>query len=398
MSLPHNDENQTINLSALEPTFNIDPSELVEAVEYEDSREADEEEDDFSSLSEELEREFDEALRRRFHASLDVEFVEIAGAVFLPSDILATMDEIAYIEALQRFQEEEEQRFRVSIIEEYPTPIAYHFYHATNQRALPDSRFQSLRDTWESLLSLLFAIVLGEYRRQHLPLPIGKGQDEASVDKRFHALVSSNVSQKLDVVSKLVRLAVENNYDCSFRRFLSQDIIERMRNLHKVRNGYSHTARQSTNQVQDLLAHVAEVIDILRQLDSLTELSILRYIRGTERLTKHIAQIYKGRYLDTRDVELVLDAHQLQNVADIMRQETIIIRDGSLYYEASPWIHFILADEGHSTRLCIYKECEPEAHIYEVIGQSRNISHRDLGYHDIDTHVRDIKRLLKAGG
>ncbi len=110
---------------------------------------------------------------QRFNESLDeVGTVQIAGTEFLPSRILYEMEPIGYVEAYQEFQDTEFERLKDTVYNQYPSCIAYNFRLSEKGEGASDPvrKLLHLKDTWESIAFVLYAIVWGEIRHKGIDL------------------------------------------------------------------------------------------------------------------------------------------------------------------------------------------------------------------------------------
>ncbi|MCZ7672902.1 MAG: hypothetical protein M5U34_40175 [Chloroflexi bacterium] len=356
-----------------------------------------------NSLEKQLQVQFAQELKRRFDDYLDSSayidddgFVNIDGNLFLPSDVLLT-DEGAYQSALLDFQEREQEEFREVIIDNYPTPIAYHFYVACSEEYTLKERFQSLKDTWEALIFLLFGIIAGEYRRQSLPIRVTRNALDTK-EKRLKHFCDWKLDTKLTIIEKMIELAENQGYQLAATELFPSNLIQRIRKLNDIRNEYSHTTRKSSLQEESLLSQsLVEVTDILRLADGLQNIRLLRYLQGTRKASEHLFEKFVGRTLDTDRERLILSGEQIAQGQNFLTSDYILIMNGDLQYTIAPWLHFVPADEGHSTRLCFYKNQRETVHYYEVLGQSLTVTVTELNYSTFDNDMTAFDALLEAG-
>lgn len=96
-------------------------------------------------------------------------YVEIEEYEFPSSEVLYMMSKEKYAEALARYNAD--PKVSLSRIEEgFPTPIAYYFFQANNNYQNDHHRLDLLKSCWESIIFLLFGLVVGEARHRKLDL------------------------------------------------------------------------------------------------------------------------------------------------------------------------------------------------------------------------------------
>ena len=117
--------------------------------------------------------QYDEIKCLRFNESLDEqgEF-SIAGVSFLPSRILFEMDIVAYEEAFNEYKEQEFEALKDTVYNQYSSCIAYNFRLSEKGEGASDPvrKLLHLKDTWESIVFVLYAIVWGEIRHKSIDL------------------------------------------------------------------------------------------------------------------------------------------------------------------------------------------------------------------------------------
>lgn len=347
------------------------------------------EEQKLTNLQIEFNNQSDIDLKRRFDDSLDSDgAINIAGGDFLPSVILSSLDENLYRQALLEFQQQDTIDLIDRVIQEYPTPIAYHFYIATKEDYPVERRFTALKDTWEALIYLLFSLILGEFTARKLFLQI-------SNKPTWKYLCEWRLATKLDIIQKLYDLAQANNYILACQKILSPDLVSRIRVLNRVRNEFAHSATWSTSQTEERLGqHLNDVIVILRLAQELQNVKIVRFGEGTDRYKRIRFNIFAGRYLD-HDTKIEDITEYTIHDDSILHKDNILVMHDSQIYSICPWYHFIMIDEGHGIRLCYFKEQDDSSLEFEVLGQARKQSFPKTNF---ISQIDVIENLLKLNG
>lgn len=365
--------------------------ESVDLATSEETRESVDEEARIAQLTEQLEERFGAELRQRFDEYLDVNGgYEIAGAEFFPSQILVHLDSDLYAQALADFQKQEIEEAIEEVVQYYPTPIAYHFYRASNKDNNVTERFSALKDTWEAMIYLLFAIVMGEFRAHQHPLKISKKPTRQYLcDWKLHA--------KLTILQQLYDFAQRKSLNLLCMQIVSPDLLQRMEMLNRARNEYAHTASWSKDQTQQQLEkYLEEVVAILKMAYEFSDLTLLRYVEGTEVHTRPRFDEFVGRYLDHDRKVHDISKWKIHNHIALNDNNIIVVHHNEMY-TISPWYHFIPADEGHSIRLCYFKQQDNTSKKmeYEIIGQARKTDFPETNF---QPDLTEIDKLLVAGG
>lgn len=110
---------------------------------------------------------------QRFNDLLDVEgSVDIAGIAFQRSRILYELASNTYYDAFNEFKEQEFQDLQQAVFDTYPACIAYNYRLSERGEGANDPvrKLLHLKDTWESIVYILFALVMGEVRFRNIEL------------------------------------------------------------------------------------------------------------------------------------------------------------------------------------------------------------------------------------
>ena len=165
---------------------------------------------------------------------------------------------------------EKRDEFKSTIWNEFPMPIAYSFYRAEHGYENYNQRLDFLKDTWESLVAFIFAMVIGEYRCLGLSM-------EGTNIKMSHVL-SDSLSAKLLVAEQLLQKSKDDKYKLESSKIIPLDVIGNIRTLNQVRNGFSHQAAKSETQAASIFSdHFDEVFDILQKLQGLKDVTLMRF-------------------------------------------------------------------------------------------------------------------------
>jgi len=387
--------------SALTP----DEVSAVEEEAIQEVVETKKQERELAELEQSLVEEFDAESKQRFDESLDADAeIRIAGAIFFPSKILATMEPDFYKEALLEFEQSEKNDAVTLICEKYPKPIALHLYRALLGTRDTKSRFESLRDTWEATIYIIYALVLGEFRANQYPLKLTRTQREEHISVKQHKQMSiddiytQTLSNKLDVIEQLYDYAMLNALPLNCLRIISSDIIRRIRDLNKVRNDFAHSeSRSETKTHQYLEKTVDEVIAILRLASELKGVRLVRYLHGTKEYSKHAFEVYRGQNIGADETEIDTSIIQRLSGDKILHPQNILAIYNDHMYLLAPWYIHIQADAGTSTRLCYYQRQDKKTKnfIFAVLGQGETMTRPEA---DFTNDSSELVSLLRLGG
>jgi hypothetical protein len=269
-----------------------------------------------------------------------------------PSKVLFQMSPDTYMAAFADFQTAYDEDLRRAAAEEYPSPIAHYFYRFEKGYENDLQRLHLLRDVWESVIDVLHALAVGEARFKRLPLghPL-----------KFSQLLSDKVADRLLNIEHISDAAAAANIILSFAKIAPQRVLEKMRELNRSRNAFSHIAAQSEAQARAWVDECYEdVLDVLDDVRGLIDCRLLRYIGQVDGSTLR-CEIFKGHAF-TRTIELI----QLnkQQVVDSQRYfqvgQMLTLHDGILF-GVTPLVFFKEDDVGHMTKPCIFRKTRGDA-------------------------------------
>jgi hypothetical protein len=176
-----------------------------------------------------------------FNEYLDEEGeIEIEGITFQRSWVLYNLDPIAYDSALRDFRQRIEEDFKEMVCNDFPTPIAYPFYRSEWGYENSIQRLLFLRDTWESLIFVLYAIVVGEFLFLEIPM------NDTKIKKK--EILSDRLYSKLDIIKQLLKLEHLKNYEFNSLNIISNEVIKKIIELNQTRNAFSHSPALSEAQ------------------------------------------------------------------------------------------------------------------------------------------------------
>ena len=240
-----------------------------------------------------------------------------------------------------------------------------------------NQRLEILRDVWESLIRLLFAIVVGEFICSNISMV------EANISRNH--IFSDKLHDKLMVIKKLVELASIKEFPFSFLSIIDIDVVNKLEELNKVRNLFSHISALSEDQARQMIIdHLDHVLAILKQLENLSNITIIRCIGQYDSNQSHSFNIrcerFKG-FAINRDIRtLTVQPEQLSKYIPYFNSNNVLVKIEESIFSVSPFLSFIR--DGHHTKLCFYIKkggTEPNRKFtYEIIAESRGIEKEEV--------------------
>jgi hypothetical protein len=207
--------------------------------------------------------------------------VEVGQEVFHPADVL---DKLAP-DAARRGRADASSQVRTdveqSVCEHFPAPIAVPFHAFLEGPRAALTRLHRLRDTWESLVRLLSALALAEAARSATrlaPLVVREGKDQGWRDCKRRDLCSDKLAVRIGLLDGVLHRAKEVGLDLQVALLVPVEVLEEVRRLNVVRNGFSHEATKSEGQAKKIIDEaypaVRELLVDLRDMQSVDLLRI----------------------------------------------------------------------------------------------------------------------------
>jgi hypothetical protein len=243
-----------------------------------------------------------------FNTYLDdqYELVDIEGFRFQPSKVLYTMEIESYRITLLDYYKQKDEDFRQTVKNNYPAPIAYNFHQFQHGYEHNLERLHYLRDTWEALINFLHAFVISEYRCKKIDLR-GSGVN-------YSDFFSDKYSEKLSTIRALLDNSLKKQLDLISQTVIPITTIDKMVELNRLRNGFSHSATLSVEQAGSIIAETEDdVIGLLMELKKLENFELIRYL-GTEDTIGRIRHVSFRGFAITRTIDYKnLTADQITN-------------------------------------------------------------------------------------
>lgn len=324
-----------------------------------------------SWLKEQKER-FKEAFEEELTASInDDGDVTISGESFTPTEILFGMDrEDIFDSGLVEYIEGRKLEHTDIVISEFPAPIAYFYNQVNSAYDNENHRLHLLRSTWESVIYILYALVLGEVNAVSHNISHVRIFNGQKIKLNKSGLLGDKIGYKLEVIKKIIEDDLANGLKLSVSRYVGVSVLEAMEELNQERNSFSHIAALSPQESQarfdDLEPRLSE---ILFELDFLRDVSILRFVCTESPITRIKFNRLDGHSLQKRNHHENLTQEQLANYSDILCNSVILMKLNDTFINVSPFVHF--EEVTGQLTLCYYKkEDNSENFLFEKVGGS----------------------------
>ena len=242
---------------------------------------------------------------QRFNESLDESGkILIASIEFLPSRILYEMEPIGYVEAHQEFQDTEYERLKDTVYNQYPSCIAYNFRLSEKGEGASDPvrKLLHLKDTWESIVFVLYAVVWGEIRHKAIDLKatqvfISAGANGNPVYESFNTrkLLSDALKTKIQNIKAVVEYSRANGLGLLCEQ-IEIDLLDKLLILQDIRNDISHHNAPTKEEAE---AELLQVVPLFKEMLVLTEfLADCKILRFESFTANCKCEEFNGHYLN----------------------------------------------------------------------------------------------------
>ena len=316
---------------------------------------------------------------QRFNESLDVYGdIQIAGVDFTPSRILYEMEPIGYKEAYQEFQSSEYERLKETVYNLYPSCIAYNFRLTEKGEGASDPvrKLLHLKDTWESIVFVLYAIIWGEIRHKGINLKaaqtlISIGPSGVPIYKSFNTdrLISDALKTKIQNLKAVIEYSRNNGLRLKCEE-IELDLLDKLLALQDIRNDISHHNAPTREEAE---TELLLVIPLFKEMLMLTEfLADCKILRFDSFATKCKCEEFNGHSLNKEFGDFDFAANQGFVLA--LGQEQLFIKWDSEIYSLSPFLHFLKDSVGRETYLSFFKGKKEGKYWFEPITKRNEIS------------------------
>lgn len=305
-------------------------------------------------------------------------YVKVGEHEFHPAHVLRLKDgavEKAQAECKEQLQKDDDE----TVCSEFPSPVAVPYHQFLHGPRDLTKRLLRMRDTWEGMIHLLWALVIAEGVRM--------GIDEHSVtlldggfrrQLRAKDLRADSLAVRIAVVDGLIEHWLDRRVQSPVADLIPFGVCDELRRLNAVRNGFSHMGAPSHSQARRLIDESAPLLhESLVDLLQLREVQLLRLGRITPGIppTAEVEPLIgHARSRSVQDLPLVGQAVQLVmragRVGDLDR---VLAKIGSHVRDLSPYFYCCDDDMGHHTRLLFFKKRRDGICHFEVVGESHTV-------------------------
>jgi len=323
-----------------------------------------------------------ERYKEDFELSIDESGEFTIGSNFsrFPSEILSEMDEIAYNEQLAEYIERRKNEFIQNIYSNFPAPIAYYFYQTEHGYENEHQRLHLLRDTWESIIYILYALVFGEVNFKNFSLTDVRVFNNQRIQNNHNGIMSDRIGWKLESIHKIIQYDLSNNNTLKASEVINIDVIEQLKVLNQDRNSFSHTSALSPQEAKDRFNELyPKVKEILFEFDFLENVSLLRFSNNLESASHIRFFRFDGHSLQKHNYDVQYTPEDFTTIMHILNQENLLIMFDELLFNVKPFISF--HTEGAHLKLCFYKKTERQSneYLFEIIGGAEREIKEDIG-------------------
>lgn len=295
-----------------------------------------------------------------FNQSLDEDGDILIGSLsFRRSEVLFQMDISAYLESANKYEETQFEELEDVIFKSLPSCIAYN-YRLSEKGAGSNNPIQKLlhlRDTWESVIFILYALLWGEIRFRRIDLKAAKyfnGANELSFNTKV--VFSDALKQKLETMRAIIKFTQDEGIDTKCSLYISFELIQFLNQLQNIRNDISHHATPTIEQAEADLQHVLPIFrQMLQKIEFLKDCMIVKF--EEYRNNKARFQTFNGHSLNREFESYSINSTTLSYIFTDSPNPTdnILVKWEDELFSISPFLHFIHDQSGHESYLCFFK-------------------------------------------
>lgn len=289
--------------------------------------------------------------------------VEIEEYEFPSSGVLYQMSYDSYLEALARY--EKDPKIELSRIEEnFPSPISYYFYQAENNYQNDHHRLDLLKSCWESVVFVLFGLIVGEARHRGLPLK--------ELGIRWDTYWSDRLFDKLTIIENVLDYTTKSGISFNCASIVHIETLSLIKKLNQERNGFSHASARTSAQQKALYAELFPQLEIvLKQLIRLEQVTLFRYHEAETPLYPR-CEVFKGSSMDGRKEIIPIQKENYVVILDSFNPRSIFAQVMDEAFCVSPFIHFCQEAHEPNALLCFFKKKSSGKYLFEIVSKAQN--------------------------
>ena len=308
-----------------------------------------------------------------FNESLDVDgSVVIADIPFQRSRILYELAYESYQDAYNDYLDDEFQRLQQVVYDSYPACIAFNFRLSEKGEGANDPirKLMHLKDSWESIVFVLYALVMGEVRFKNVDLKgaqVFAHHDTAGnlVFSSFNTdkIFSDAIKQKIQNIKGIVEYCKSNGlgFKCEA---IDDAFLDDLLQLQDIRNEISHHTAPTREQAE---VELKQVVPLFRQMLVKTRfLENCKILRFENYATKCFCEGFNSHALNREFDNYDLSDAQRNYILGL-GQEQLFVLWGEECFGLSPFLHFERDGKGHESYICFYKGKKAGKYWYEPV-------------------------------
>lgn len=335
---------------------------------------------------------------QKFNESLDTNgIIDIAGYQFYPSFILFKTDKDLFVEAYFEFKEREYEELKDIIYNQFPSCIAYNFRLSEKGEGAsnPVTKLLHLKDTWESIIFVLYALVLGEIRSKSINISnvqvfVSQGASGVPVYENFNTrrIITNALRTKIQNIKAIISFSKisDLNLKCEV---IEDELLDKLLELQDIRNDISHHTAPTREEAEEELRLVIPLFqEMLVFTKFLEDCKILRFDSYT---TICKCEEFKGHHLNKEFDDFDFEA----NIGLVigLGQEQMFVKWDEEVFSLSPFLHFHRGDGGRETYMSFFKEKKESKHWFEPITKREDFAY-DLLQARFDAEQAQLQSLI----
>ncbi len=294
----------------------------------------------------------------------------------LPSDIILEMDEEAFQEQLIEYVENKKADYAQIVYDMFPAPIAYYFRQTEHGYENEHQRLHFLRDSWESLIYVLYALVLGEVNAKRFDLSEIRLFNNQRIKLDHNSLLGDKLGYRLETIKKIIEYDKDKDNILSISSIVTVESIIELKDLNSERNSFSHTSALTPQEAQDFFDDLyPKVLDMLFQFDFLENVSLLRYVNTQGTANKIRFSKFDGHSLQKDNYDKEFDASVFTEIVPILNNNNLLVQFEDTFFNVTPFVYYHI--EGTQVKLCFFKKLDRDTDefIFEIIGGAERETH-----------------------
>lgn len=308
--------------------------------------------------------------------------VSVVGFSFPPSETLYKMNYTQYCEALNEYLLDDD-RLLDEVYKDFPTPIAFYLFQAEENYDNSHHRLDLLKSCWESLVFVIYGIIIGEARHKRIPLK------ETGV--KLSDFYSDRLAMKLSIVENILNLCKTKGYPLRCSEIISLDSITQLRELNKKRNEFEHSFAATPEQQEKLYKEIfPELIEALRQVRDLQKVNLFRHHSNPAGILYPRCDVFNGHSLDGSKKFLRMKKEDFDIFFSYFSNTTIFAHiEESEIFSVSPFIHYKKeASDNHPLLLFFKKQVVGGKYLFEIVSKSSQVDIDKAAFTDRDSELR----------